>query len=206
MLSVLGHDHVLRAFKLRVAHYSALLTLFLDRNGQPPSSAGRDAGNSVKSFSYWISVALTTSRLRRAVFSYLAVRFCCVYFPSTSGNKARMISGSSSFTLLLQTLGLMQGIGKPTPGIPSPLVSSSEKDPSLLQSHPLRPPPNLRIEYRSSDCSVEPYQSADCTKPVFAPFDSVQSTVYRYRQQQSVNLGSWYVLLCRQHLVTDTLN
>lgn len=42
--------------------------------------------------------------------------------------------------------------------------------------------------------SYTPVGGADALPaPTFAPFDAVQANVYRYRQQQSVNLGAWFV-------------
>ena len=38
---------------------------------------------------------------------------------------------------------------------------------------------------------VYPYDTPDLGEQVFPPFDQAKATVYRYRQQQSVNLGSW---------------
>lgn len=35
--------------------------------------------------------------------------------------------------------------------------------------------------------------TADLPPPTYPPFDPVQANVYRYRQQQGVNLGSWFV-------------
>jgi hypothetical protein len=44
----------------------------------------------------------------------------------------------------------------------------------------------------SDPCHVDPY-SVPVDDLTFAPFDSIQANIYRYRQQQSVNLGSWFV-------------
>lgn len=42
--------------------------------------------------------------------------------------------------------------------------------------------------------SYTPVGGADALPaPTFEPFDAVQANVYRYRQQQSVNLGAWFV-------------
>jgi aryl-phospho-beta-D-glucosidase BglC (GH1 family) len=46
----------------------------------------------------------------------------------------------------------------------------------------------------TSSCFVTPYSPAPLSTPAFAPFDSKTATIYRYRKQQSVNLGSWSVL------------
>ena len=46
----------------------------------------------------------------------------------------------------------------------------------------------------TSACSVTPYTPAtSLVLESFAPYDPQQALIYRYRQQQSVNLGSWFV-------------
>ena len=52
---------------------------------------------------------------------------------------------------------------------------------------------SLRVRAQSNDpeCYVEPYNAPQITQQEFPPFDSEIANVYRYRQQQSVNLGSW---------------
>ena len=43
-------------------------------------------------------------------------------------------------------------------------------------------------------CAVTPYDPpTNLLLEPFAPYDAKQALVYRYRQQQSVNLGSWFV-------------
>lgn len=101
----------------------------------------------------------------------------------------------STFAALIQTLRLSQGLYKPTPPA-SPLSysktlagtssytpydsagtgDSSGDDPSLQSS--------------SDSCAWLPYDSP-VENQTFAPFDLAKAAVYRYRQQQSVNLGSW---------------
>lgn len=41
-----------------------------------------------------------------------------------------------------------------------------------------------------STCNVEPYNPPS-VNVTFPPFDEAMANVYRYRQQQAVNLGSW---------------
>ncbi|KAI0082754.1 glycoside hydrolase [Panus rudis PR-1116 ss-1] len=41
-------------------------------------------------------------------------------------------------------------------------------------------------------CVVEPYEVTVALEE-FPPFDQTKATIFRYRQQQSVNLGSWFV-------------
>lgn len=42
------------------------------------------------------------------------------------------------------------------------------------------------------NCTVEPYDPPPILNQEFPPYDQTSSNVFRYRQQQSVNLGSWY--------------
>lgn len=46
----------------------------------------------------------------------------------------------------------------------------------------------------SSSCYVLPYDAPAIGDQTFLPYDQTTANVYRYRQQQSVNLGSWCVL------------
>ena len=52
---------------------------------------------------------------------------------------------------------------------------------------------SLRVRAQPNDpeCYVEPYNAPQITQQNFPPFDSDSAYIYRYRQQQSVNLGSW---------------
>ena len=43
----------------------------------------------------------------------------------------------------------------------------------------------------SDPCHVEPYDPPPVLSQTFPPFDSAKANIFRYRQQQSVNLGSW---------------
>lgn len=45
----------------------------------------------------------------------------------------------------------------------------------------------------SSSCTVEPYNPPPVLAQTFPPFDQAKANVFRYRQQQGVNLGSWFV-------------
>ena len=40
-------------------------------------------------------------------------------------------------------------------------------------------------------CAVQPYNPPPVGDQTFPPFDLAKANVYRYRKQQSVNLGSW---------------
>ena len=99
------------------------------------------------------------------------------------------------FSVLLQSLNLTAGSFKPTPAPPlfSTFGNGSSFDPfevlgntSIASSDPLG--------YNTQgNCSPEPYSAPPITDQNFPPFDSAKAAIFRYRQQQSVNLGSWLV-------------
>ncbi|KAI0647228.1 glycoside hydrolase [Trametes meyenii] len=116
-----------------------------------------------------------------------------------------MVLTAGNFTLLLQSLGLMQGTFKPVPtshvgdvGIPSQSKLAAPPSASDFgdnyQSHALGNAPGLGdFNKVASDCTPRLYDPPDLGNPTFPPFDTAKATIYRYRQQQSVNLGSWFV-------------
>ncbi|KAG8956119.1 Glucan 1,3-beta-glucosidase 3 [Tulasnella sp. 419] len=89
-------------------------------------------------------------------------------------------------TALLISLGLIQSTFKPSPQFDISALQS----PVLLQSSNDN---NLSNATATNACSVEPYDSPDVQLQSFPPFNPVKANVYRYRQQQSVNMGSWFV-------------
>ncbi|KAI0372834.1 glycoside hydrolase [Pilatotrama ljubarskyi] len=113
---------------------------------------------------------------------------------------------SGGFVSLLHSLGLVQGLFKPVPNqyavtsqpteaklaFPSSTDASPGKNAQLLASANF---PGIadQLNRVSVDCTVQPYDAPDLGAPSFPPYDSAKANVYRYRQQQSVNLGSWFV-------------
>ncbi|KAI0093534.1 glycoside hydrolase [Irpex rosettiformis] len=128
-----------------------------------------------------------------------------------------MVLTARNFTALLQTLSLTQGLLKPVPllsglsvdrktlvggstlaGLMPPMGSSVDDNSDTGTSDPPRVASNSNDNDSSGDdnsdpCSWEPYDSPPLTNQSFPPFDKYKAIVYRYRQQQSVNLGSWFV-------------
>ena len=53
---------------------------------------------------------------------------------------------------------------------------------------------SLRVRAQPNDpeCYDAQYNAPQMTHQNFPPFDSQSAYIYRYRQQQSVNLGSWW--------------
>ena len=53
---------------------------------------------------------------------------------------------------------------------------------------------NSTMSIADDSCSVTPYTPpSSLVLESFAPYDAQQALIYRYRKQQSVNLGSWFV-------------
>ena len=99
---------------------------------------------------------------------------------------------SGAFGALLRTLSLTQGLYKPTP---SPAGPSTYSQPLASDDSPAynEYPYNSSVSISDDSCSWMPrYNAPPLDDQVFLPFDQAKATVYRYRQQQSVNLGSWY--------------
>ncbi|KZT44036.1 glycoside hydrolase [Sistotremastrum suecicum HHB10207 ss-3] len=114
-----------------------------------------------------------------------------------------MLLDAANFTSILFALQLASSSFKPSPNIPgvgsaflpqpdsfsgpAPLPSSAgplSNQKQLLASGPAT---------ANQSCVVEPYTSNLTGIEEFPAFNSSLATIYRYRQQQSVNLGSWFV-------------
>ncbi|KAF8546974.1 glycoside hydrolase [Imleria badia] len=117
------------------------------------------------------------------------------------------------FTTLLRALSLVEGTYKPFPS--NPLASNSTASPmdysNVYGSGFLGTP--VDTTFNASDpglsynatpfypgdigadtrCAVVSYDPPPLVNQTFWSFDSVTATIYRYRRQQSVNLGSWFV-------------
>lgn len=95
---------------------------------------------------------------------------------------------------------LALGLLEPTPGLGKfifdaahfqnlPPVDSQNLEPRYLTNEGVQ----LSLKERDSICDVEPYDPQPITDQTFPAFDQNVANVYRYRQQQAVNLGSWFV-------------
>ena len=107
-----------------------------------------------------------------------------------------MQAEAQQFTALLQSLSLTSGLFKPTPAPPllSAFGNNSSFDPfGILGNASVASSDPLDLNAQAS-CSPEPYSAPPITDKEFPPFDSAKATIFRYRQQQSVNLGSWSVM------------
>lgn len=93
--------------------------------------------------------------------------------------------------------GILGGLGLPLPKLSSiPILGD------ILEAVPNAgtdaghgsdgmPMQNLAVD--DSSCTVEPYNPSPVLAQTFPPFDQAKANVFRYRQQQGVNLGSWFV-------------
>ncbi|KAH9945964.1 glycoside hydrolase [Epithele typhae] len=96
-----------------------------------------------------------------------------------------MVFSPRNFTVLLQSLSL-------TPRALHPLAAEDRS--CGVECDAIYPLPwtNLGVA-PDHDCSVQPYDPGDVSVQNFPLFDAAKANVYRYRQQQAVNLGSWFV-------------
>lgn len=131
----------------------------------------------------------------------------------SSASIPRMLVTTDAFSAVLHALGLTQGFFKPTPSLLAstentagsingtlpqaqnfPVVNSSNNLPSRANL-----PDTVNnvqdMNQHGTSCYVAPYDVPTIGDQVFSPFDETRANVFRYRQQQSVNLGSWYVYI-----------
>lgn len=119
-----------------------------------------------------------------------------------------MLVTADGFSALLQTLSLTQGLFKPTVssvvdtiGDVSTLLNGTATNTTgtLLgaggggQINSFTGSTASSGTLDDAACQVEPYDVAGPIDETFPPFDEASANIYRYRQQQSVNLGSWCV-------------
>ncbi|KAF4576475.1 glycosyl hydrolase 5 (cellulase A) family protein [Pleurotus pulmonarius] len=96
-------------------------------------------------------------------------------------------AGSLSTTLAV--LGLVPASQKQVFGAPSSqLLSMDSPAMNTLQNDTF-----LHANQIHDQCYVEPYVAASEPTIHFPPFNQEEANIYRYRQQQGVNLGSWFV-------------
>jgi hypothetical protein len=89
-------------------------------------------------------------------------------------------------TAVLAALRLSQSLVNPSPGAAGNDGQSNYKfvEQSMAKGAP---------KGHKQDCLVDPY-NVPVQAPAFLPYDQTEANVFRYRQQQGVNLGSWYVV------------
>ncbi|KAI5124592.1 hypothetical protein M0805_003109 [Coniferiporia weirii] len=125
-----------------------------------------------------------------------------------------MLPSPDLLSALLKALGLTQSVFKPIPdlvdgvidsvdgithglGLPGisdlPLIGSllDVGDPQVDPYGSIAPEDVEVLD--ATSCNVDPYDPPQVLSQTFPTFDQVKANVFRYRQQQSVNLGSWFV-------------
>ncbi|KXN92012.1 Glucan 1,3-beta-glucosidase 3 [Leucoagaricus sp. SymC.cos] len=90
-----------------------------------------------------------------------------------------------NLTTVLAALRLSQSLVNPSPGATS---SDTESEYKFAEHSVLK---GVTKDH-GQDCHVDPY-NVPVQAPSFPPFDQTEANVFRYRQQQGVNLGSWFV-------------
>lgn len=91
-----------------------------------------------------------------------------------------------NLTAVLAALRLSQSLVNPSPGA----MNEIKSDFRFLEHSAVKGASKGHIQ----NCAVDPYD-VPVQAPAFPPFDQTEANVFRYRQQQGVNLGSWYVPL-----------
>ncbi|KZT68201.1 glycoside hydrolase family 5 protein [Daedalea quercina L-15889] len=112
-----------------------------------------------------------------------------------------MVLSSQYFSALLQALSLTQGLFKPTPNTESGNFASNLGTASIGQAGVVESVDSVQSVSPGNDtqggyadtCTPPFYPALPVENQTFPPFDQAKANVYRYRQQQSVNLGSWFV-------------
>ncbi|EAU88084.2 cytoplasm protein [Coprinopsis cinerea okayama7 len=108
---------------------------------------------------------------------------------------------NATFVSALLALGVTQANYKPYPSVSNTSTSTtrtiSTVDDTDVQPDGLVLPQNVRItavmDASDPQCQVEPYDAPSVDHQEYPSYDEKLATVFRYRKQQSVNLGSWFV-------------
>ncbi|KAI0950502.1 hypothetical protein AcV7_008947, partial [Taiwanofungus camphoratus] len=122
---------------------------------------------------------------------------------------------TKGLSALLHALSLAQGLYKPIPGVAAltsntlrdvssateiyptdgtvPAQSSNNGNADNYQAQPVASLQTGYINAQGVPCGIQSYEAPSLGDQTFPPFDQAEANVYRYRQQQSVNLGSWFV-------------
>ena len=76
------------------------------------------------------------------------------------------------------------------------LIETSEFNSTQATAHTSTPNTNATATAYSSNpqCVIDPYEVPPPTQYTFPPYNKADAAIYRYRQQQSVNLGGWFAL------------
>ncbi|TFK27355.1 cytoplasm protein [Coprinopsis marcescibilis] len=107
---------------------------------------------------------------------------------------------NATFLSAILALDVTQANYKPYPGALSQTALNGTTHHAHAQSGNalLIDPQNISFlptvtEMSNPQCQVDPYTAPSIEYQEFPPYDEKVASVYRYRQQQAVNLGSWFV-------------
>lgn len=106
------------------------------------------------------------------------------------------------FAALLATLGMRPVLRNTSPGQDLVLLSSNSNAASMIMKSQYdqggdlssAQEPSDTPSTENNDCDLASYVALPIAHQEFEPFMEEKATVYRYRRQQSVNMGSWYAL------------
>ncbi|KAJ2922467.1 hypothetical protein H1R20_g14635, partial [Candolleomyces eurysporus] len=110
-----------------------------------------------------------------------------------------MVNITFKFFSALLAIDVKPATYKPSPeALKAPKNSSMQTAANPGFGHLLMGPQSITFLPKVSDmsdpvCNVEPYDAPPVGFQEFPPYDEATATIFRYRQQQAVNLGSWFV-------------
>ena len=108
-----------------------------------------------------------------------------------------MVNVIHKFFSALLAIDVKPATYKPSPeALKAPKNTSAQAGPNPDFGHILMGPQNITFLPKISDmsdpeCHVEPYDAPPVGFQEYPPYDEAIATIFRYRQQQAVNLGSW---------------
>ncbi|CAE6420974.1 unnamed protein product [Rhizoctonia solani] len=104
-----------------------------------------------------------------------------------------LVSAHSAAQTLVAALSLHKVSYKPTPDASYGSGTSNFSDPKLGGVNTFAAQGSWNGDGNSAPCFVEDHSASDVSSPPFVPYDEEVATIFRYRKQLSVNLGSWFV-------------
>ena len=110
-----------------------------------------------------------------------------------------MRNATFNFLSTLLALGAIPATYKPAPFGPAMYPETLAEDLTGTGNLLLMGPHNITYfpkvaEMSDPVCHVEPYNAPPVGLQEFPPYDKKIADIFRYRQQRSVNLGSWSAL------------
>ena len=109
-----------------------------------------------------------------------------------------ILSANASALMTRPGINLAQGAGGSVAQAPVVAYAADQTSDSAQGSNASDPASTSggNAAASGSSCTPDPYTAPPIEDQTFAPHDQTTMNVFRYRQQHSVNLGSWCVLAC----------